>query len=160
MEKIINDIKIDVPEGMEAYLEGNIIKFKPVEKKFTYENIAKELFDNKDVWRIENFDITKYNKTGCWNYLTNCVSEKQAKKLLAINQLMNVAKYLNDGWQPDWNNKQELKYYILKDNNLITVSYAKYNCFYITYFKSIELAEQAIEILGKETIKLALCTDW
>ena len=158
MEKTINEIKINVPEGMEAYLEGNIIKFKPIEKKFTYENIAKELFDNKDVWRIENFDITKYNKTGCWNYLTNCISEKQAKKLLAINQLMNVAKYLNDGWQPDWN-KQESKYYLQKDNNTIIISCVRYNCSDSAYFKSIELAEQAIEILGKETIKLALCTD-
>lgn len=65
MEKIINEIKINIPEGMEAYLKGNVIKFKPVENKLTYENIAKELFDNKDVWRIENFDITKYNKTEC-----------------------------------------------------------------------------------------------
>jgi hypothetical protein len=28
------------------------------------------------------------------------------------------------------------------------------------YFKSKELAQQAIEILGEETIKLALCTNY
>lgn len=47
MEKIINEIKIDVPEGTEAYLENNIIKFKPIEKKLTYKDIAKELFKDK-----------------------------------------------------------------------------------------------------------------
>lgn len=73
---------------------------------------------------------------------------------------MNVTKYLNDGWQPDWNDKQESKYYLQKDNDTIIVSYVKYNCSDSVYFKSIKLAEQAIEILGKETIKLALSTDW
>ena len=30
----------------------------------------------------------------------------------------------------------------------------------VSYFKSIELARKAMEILGEETIKLALCTDY
>lgn len=47
MEKIINEIKIDVPEGTEAYLENNIIKFRPIKKELTYEDIAKELFKYK-----------------------------------------------------------------------------------------------------------------
>lgn len=160
MEKKINDIMIETPEGMEAYLENNIVKFKPIEKKLAYENIAKELFENKDVWRISDLIINKYNRTGCWNYLTNCISEKQAKKLLAINQLMNVAKYLNGDWQPDWNNNKESKYYIFIYNGKIDISNtALSNCLEV-YFKSKELVQQAIEILGEETIKLALCTDW
>lgn len=161
MEKTINEIKIDVPEGMEAYLEDNIIKFKPIEKKLTYDDIAKELFENKDVWRIGDLVINKYNRIGCWNYLTNCITEKQAEKLLAINQLMNVAKYLNDGWQPDWEEYNDnVKYYIQLYHKNISITYTRhYNASFV-YFKSEKLAQQAIEILGEETIKLALCTDW
>lgn len=162
MEKIINEIKIDVPEGMEAYLEDNTIKFKPIKKKLTYDDIAKELFENKDVWRIENLIINKYNRTGCWNYLTNCISEKQAQKLLAINQLINVAKYLNGDWQPDWDDYGENKYYFRWNftSNKLQVDEASAMCSDIVYFKSEKLAEQTIDILGEETIKLALCTDW
>ena len=42
-----NNLTIIPPEGMEAYLESNTIKFKPIEKKLTYRDIAKELFKYK-----------------------------------------------------------------------------------------------------------------
>lgn len=154
-----NNLTIIPPEGMEAYQEGNEIKFRPIENKITYENIAKALFEGKDVWRIGDLVINKYNRTGCWNYLTNCTSEKQVKKLLAINQLMNVAKYLNDDWQPNWNNRSEIKYYISLYRGINIYMTPDFHCSDI-YFKSKELAQQAIDILGEETIKLALCTDW
>ena len=90
----------------------------------------------------------------------NCTSEKQAKKLLAINKLMNVAKYLNGDWQPNWNDVYEKKWYIFIEDKQIKINNTyRLQCNDI-YFKSQELAEQAIEILGEETIKLALCTDY
>lgn len=161
MEKKINNIIIDVPEGTEAYLENNTIKFKPIKKKLAYEDVAKELFENKDIWRIGDLVINKYNRTGCWNYLTNCISEKQAQKLLAINQLMNVAKYLQGDWKPDWNNAED-KYYLAVDylDNTVCIVPAWHKCAEIVHFKTWDLAQQAIDILGEETIKLALCTDW
>lgn len=159
MDKV-NEIKINVPEGMEAYLEDNTIKFKVVKKKLTYNDIAKELFDNKDVWRIENFNITKYNKTGYWNYLTNCISEKQAQKFIAINQLMNVAKYLNGNWQPNWNDETQDKYCFTIEKNTIVIHRRIEINNNIVYFKTTDFAQKTIDILGEETIKLALCTDW
>lgn len=159
-----NNLTIIPPEGMEVYQEGNEIKFRPIENKITYENVAKALFEGKDVWRIGDLVINKYNRTGCWNYLTNCISEKQAQKLLAINQLMNVAKYLNGDWQPNWGNNDgyEYKYYLFIDypGNKIEIAYVISCCSEGIYFKSEELAQQAIDILGEETIKLALSTDW
>lgn len=159
MEKTINDIKINVPEGMEAYLEDNIIKFKP-SKKLTYKDIAIELFDGKDVWRIVDYSINKYKNTPNWDFYTNCTSEKQAQKIIAIKKLMNVAKYLNAGWQPDWNDNKQKKYYIFIDMDKIKINTMLSIYCSDIYFKSEELAQQAIEILGEETVKLALCTDW
>lgn len=117
------------------------------------------MFYNKDVWRFENYAVNKYTKVVNWHYCTNCTSEKQAQKLRAINQLMNVAKYLNGNWQPDWDNSKEAKYYLyFYGKHYIDCSYQYIYC--LVYFKSSELAQQAIEILGEETIKLALLTDW
>lgn len=155
-----NNLTIIPPEGMEAYQEGNEIKFRPIENKITYESVAKALFEGKDVWRIGDLVINKYNRTGCWNYLTNCISEKQAQKLLAINQLMNVAKYLNGDWQPNWNNCSN-KYYLSVTNDAsITIECATRKYSEIVHFETWNLAQQAIDILGEETIKLALSTDW
>lgn len=155
------NLTIIPPEGMEAYQEGNEIKFRPVKKKLTYENVAEELFYNEDVWRFENYAVNKYAKVVNWHYCTNCTSEKQAQKLRAINQLMNVAKYLNGGWQPNWETDDEFNYFIYVDSKgVLSIGSHAFTHSSEIYFKSKELAQQAIEILGEETIKLALSTDW
>lgn len=158
--EVNKELKIVPPEGMEYYIEDDTVKFRP--KIITYQDVAKELFKNGAYYAgVRNGVNSGYDKSpnleekGLYS-----ISRKQLDKLVAINQIMNVAKYLNKDWKPDWNNKQENKYYIQKDNNTIVVSYVRYNCFDSVYFKSKELVEQAIEILGEETIKLALCTDW
>lgn len=160
--KNLKCVKIVPPEGMEWYQEGDEIKFRPVEKKLTYEDIAKELFNNKGVWRLEYDTIKEYLKTSNWYYLNNSTSEKQAQKFLAINKLMNVAKYLNGDWQPNWSDSEESKYYFRWNHtsNELQVGEALVVYSDIVYFKSEKLAKQAIDILGEETIKLALSTDW
>lgn len=158
MDKV-NEIKINVPEGMEYYIENDTIKFRP--KIITYQNIAKELFKNGAYYAgVRNGVNSGYDKSpnieekGLYS-----ISRKQLDKLVAINQLMNVAKYLNGDWQPDWNNHEEPKYYIcISKYNGMHITYCDNNS--LVYFKTEELAIKAIEILGKETIKLALCTDW
>lgn len=73
---------------------------------------------------------------------------------------MNVAKWLNDGWQPDWTNPHERGWYLsVRDEDKIEVNYSNYKCGDV-YFRTEKLAKQAIEILGEETIRLALCTDY
>lgn len=160
MDKI-NEIKIDVPEGMEVYLENNTIKFRPI-KKSTYEDIAKELFKDKKTYYADEYcniksidaaDISCYDAN-------NCTSEKQLKKLLAINQLMNVAKYFNGDWQPNWNDDTQNKYCFAIEKDTIVIACRIEINNNIVYFKTTDFARKTIDILGEETIKLALCTDW
>lgn len=74
--------------------------------------------------------------------------------------LMNVAKYLNDDWQPNMCDATKNNYYIMiQDNQIMVANVSLMTCLDV-YFKSRELAEKAIEILGEETIRLALCTDY
>ena len=75
---------------------------------------------------------------------------------------MNVAKYLNGDWQPDWDDENSRKWYIKIDGKkrILCVSGNYYIQISAIYFNTEELAKQAIEILGEETIRLALCTDY
>lgn len=163
--EINKELKIVPPEGMEYYIENDTVKFRPIKKKFTYDDIAKELFFNKNTYYPQDsingsLDIEKVRmgNIAFTNFPFNCTSEKQIDKLAAYNKLMNVAKYLNGDWKLDWNN--DYKYYptICEDE----IEIASIVCIKNSsiYFKSEELAKQALEILGEETIRIALSTDW
>ena len=41
-----------------------------------------------------------------------CVHRDNLPKLSAISELMNIAKYYNGDWKPEWNNRDEDKNYI------------------------------------------------
>lgn len=159
------EFKIQVPEGYEIDKENSTferIKFKPIEKVKTYEDVAEKLFLNKGIFFIDISGCIDYYKCillSNYEYPNNYTSEKQAKKLLAINKLMNVAKYLNGNWKPNWNSGAS-KYFLFINQGDIKISDVAYCIRSDVYFKSSELAEQAIEILGEDTIKLALSTDW
>jgi hypothetical protein len=163
-EKYMNsetkELKIEIPKGYEIDKENSTfekIVFKKVEEKLTYEKIANKLFQYKEHYYMDsNSNIMKSSL--CWKYPNVAPTKHQLQRLLAINKLMNVAHYLNDGWEPDWNDNEQEKFYIYYSNVSKTIE-IDYNCVCNSgevYFKSRELAGQAIKILGEETIKLVL----
>lgn len=163
------EIKIQVPDGYEIDKENSTfewIKLKPINKCLTYEDVAKKMFCDDECWYIDEYAYINRRGVGVTEYGSKnpiiCTSKKQAEKLLAINKLLNVAKYLNREWKPNWKDADERKYfiYICPRDYYIGVKSATVHMSDIVYFKSEELAKQAIEILGKETIKTALSTDW
>lgn len=94
MEINNNQLTIDIPKGMEIDLENSnlakgIVKFK--KKNITYDDILQAY-------------ATDFGGIGVPNH---CID-----KILAISQLMNIAKYYNKDWEPDWNNSDKSKYYI------------------------------------------------
>lgn len=116
-----------------------------------------KLFEYKDHYYTNADGIIRETSIG-WNCPNAAPTEHQLQKLLAINKLMNVAHYLNDGWKPNWKDETQRKYYIYYDINdkAFVIDHNTHFNYGVVYFKSIEIAEQAIEILGDETIKLAL----
>ena len=147
------EVKIQVPEGYEIDKENSTfdcIKFKPIKNVLTYEDVIHKLNDDA---------------IGVYTSLprTFITSSKQSEKLLAINKMMNVAKYLNGEWRPDWEKRCDtgIKYFIAKtSSDELTICNIQWTNDINVFFKSYNLAKQAIEILGEETIKLALNTDW
>ena len=163
-EKYMNsetkELKIEIPEGYEIDKDKSTfekIVFKKVEEKLTYEKIADKLFQYKKHYYIADDGSIMRTSIG-WSCPNTASTERQLKILLAINKLMNVANYLNNGWKPDWDDHTQLKYsiYCNTSDKTLVIDHNTYFNYGLVYFKSKELAEQAIEILGEETIKLAL----
>lgn len=155
------EVKITVPEGYEIDKENSTfecIKFK--KKGLTYEDVAEKLFKNKKTYFIGvSALILDYIPSSIVaTDSNNATSEKQLQRLLALNKLMNVAEYLNGNWKPDWKNVNCAKWFIswsYVQNNFEIDSQYLYQSVNI-YFKTPDLALQAIEILGEEEVKLAL----
>ena len=131
--------------------------------KLTYEDVAKELFEDGYYYYDYVYDRIVTNSAKPTMPMA-CISQNQVRKLCAINQLLNVAKYLNkneDGsdWVLDFNNKNEDKwhFYLIHDNG-DEIKIGKFWCFRssFVYFRTKEIAQRAMEILGEETIRRAL----
>lgn len=112
MEIKDNTLTIEIPEGMKidtknSDLAKGIIKFK--NKNITFEDIT---------------------QTCTFNYGSLVISTHCIDKLLAVSKLMDIAKYYNKGWKPDWNNNKEDKWYIYYDhssNNYIVSSHVSFS---------------------------------
>ena len=93
-----NKLIIDIPKGMELDTENTDVAKGVImlrkKKDITYEEIVKLGF---------------------------CVNSEIGIKAQAIAQLINIAKYYNGDWKPEWNNSNEDKYYIYY--NYITDEY-------------------------------------
>lgn len=159
-------LKIQIPDEYEVDEEKSTfenIVLRPIRE--TYGTICKKLFYDGILYNINNNRYIEYTIRDKFDNLTivsksNCTSEKQAQKLLAINQLMNVAKYFNNGWKPNWSSNENKYFISVTKSNTFYVEFHRAFCSGIIYFKTEELARKAIKILGEETIKLALSTDW
>lgn len=119
------ELKIQAPEGYEIDKENSTlecIKFKPIKKYITYKDICNTLFAKERGFFIstsgdieeEMFDYYVASKKN------NATNRKQLEKVLALNQLLNIATYYNSR--------------VKESDNLYTISYNK---FYNSYCISI-----------------------
>lgn len=127
MEIKNNQLTIDIPEGMEIDLENSdltkgIVKFK--KKDITYDDILQ---------------VT--------DYVSVRISTYYIGKILAISKLINIAKYYNGDWKPDWSNIDKLKYYITYNgsDDTYTVDYNSIYTYSNIYFKNREDAQAVID---------------
>ena len=136
MEIKNNKLTIDIPEGMEIDLENSnlakgIVKFK--KKDITYEDVEYTLKLGKNCKSI-------------------IINESNASKLVALSKLMNIAKYYNEDWKPDWSNIDKYKYYIIYNGSDDTYA-VDYNSIYTysnIYFKN---REDAIAVINNPNFR-------
>lgn len=92
------EIKIKVPEGYEIDEENSAldcIKFKLIKKELTYEDVAEELFDNTCYFINRRGSSVFTEELAAKEDKNNATTKKQLERLLALNQLLNVAEYYN-----------------------------------------------------------------
>lgn len=93
------ELKVQIPEGYEIDKENSTfecIKFKPIKKDITYEDVCNKLFERNSDYsinqygKIDNFCLASHRFDA-----NNAPNNKQLKRLLALNQLLNIAEYYN-----------------------------------------------------------------
>lgn len=143
------EVKIQAPKGYEIDKENSTfecIKFKPIKGYITYEDICNSILDTgyytnsygkivKSITYAANLRIGKNNAT----------NTKQLERILALNQLLNIAEYYN-------RNTAELnvRYRICYDSinyYYKVVPYASYNFTYSleALFNNEEDAQEVID---------------
>lgn len=155
------ELKINIPEGYEIDKENSTfecIKFKPIKKYITYEDICNNIFAEKygyyigpsgNIWDISLEEFT-YDAN-------NAPNKKQLERLLALNQLMNIAyyynhhKYVEKGYIIAYN-REGYCYEVMDDNN----SYYKLTAI-DPIFEKIEDARAVIDNPNFRSILDTLC---
>lgn len=154
-----NELTIEIPDGKivdwEESKKQNKIVLK--DKQLTYVDVCKKLFKGKTYYTGANGEISSIDATQYATNPNNATTKHQLECLLAKNKLANVAKYLNDGWKP---NKGDHVFYLTGyddfENKVYVGGYYFGEGENLILFKTQKVAQQAIEILGEEIIKLAL----
>ena len=94
------EFNIQIPEGYEIDKENSTfecVKFKPIKKNITYKDIYEYLFKNKNSFYITNFGRVDNYLCVCsvMDNKNNATNRKQLERVLALNQLLNIAEYYN-----------------------------------------------------------------
>lgn len=158
----MNKIEIQIPVGKEVDWEASAkqkqIVFK--DKQLTYEDVCEELFKNGYCYAYSYEILTNGINMDIADSPLNAKTSHQLECILAKNKLANVARYLNGSWEPGQTIRGHFDAYVIYVTpNEGYIGWIKiHQCAHNSnvLFKSEELARQAIEILGKDTIKLAL----
>ena len=157
-----NELTIEIPNGKivdwDESKKQNKIVLK--DKQLTYSDVCKKLFNGETYYTNTSGKICSSNITQCVTDPNNATTKHQLECILAKNQLANVAKYLNGEWKPSKTNSGRFEAWVLftTPNEDYIGCVGLIDCAHNSnvFFKSKELAQQAIKILGEETVKLAL----
>lgn len=165
-------VELPIPDNLQFFIseDGKPMIRKKIEgdeeptdagegNSITYDDILKELYLDKTAYW---FDSTKISsaKAGRFSYndINNCTTHAQAKRIIAFNKLQNIAKYLNGGWKPNFEDSSK-NWYIFKDI-LYGVTFNHTTNQGIVYFKNADLADEAIRLMGEESLNDLFSTDW
>lgn len=167
--------EIPIPDGFQIFIsedgkpmirklvEGDVENKTPDAAEnvaITYDDILKKLYLNKYSYWVGNTKIlSTIIGENSYNDMNNCTSMAQAKRMVAFNKLMNIAKYLNGGWKPKFGCDNE-NWAIVKDEESLVPRYNQITNDGSVYFKSKDLVLEAIRLMGEESLNELFSTDW
>lgn len=181
--------EIPIPDGFQVFIseDGKPMIRKKVEGDekstpdaeenvaITYDDILKKLFLNKESFFVGNTTISPIT-TGInsYSHVNNCTSDAQARRVIAFNKLLNIAKYLNKEWEPNFDDTLQEKFYIAytgdepESDFPVDLLKSYQVCCKVDepvyessiYFKTNKLAYEAIRLMGKDSLNDLFSTDW
>lgn len=130
-------------------------------KPITYDDICKELYLDKNAYWFTNKNNVSQEVQTLSSYKDNINSTTpaQAKRYAAFNKLQNIAKYLNGDWEPSFYNIEK-KWAIVKEGEYFIPKYNQQTNDASVYFKSEQLTNEAIRLMGEESLNDLFSTDW
>ena len=154
MRKLEIEIPNDKEIDWEASAKQKQVVFK--DQQLTYGDVCRILF------KEEHYFIGIYGNIHSTDSIdpnpNKASTEHQLECILAKNKLANVARYLNG--ELNKSDFQKAEKHILWADSENNIHVSNINNAMIAHgyilFMSLELAKKAIEILGEETVKLAL----
>ena len=149
-------LKINVPEGYEIDKENSTfeeIVFKPVAKQLpkTWE----ELNMISGYFVCLDSSLSKIRDVGANGINKNIfVTEEQAEASKALAQLSQLREVYRQGWTPDWDYSDELKYCIVNDGNNLISDWSRRSTKFLS-FQTKEICDLFLENF-RELIEKAL----
>lgn len=166
-------VELPIPSNLQVFIseDGKPMIRKKIEgdekptdaaegEPITYADVLKELYLGKTTYWIYDQNIES-GKQSSYNFedAVNCTSVAQVKRMVAFNKLQNIAKYLNNGWGPDFYSLEE-KWAIVKERKGFTAKYNQLTNDAGVYFKSEQLTNEAIRLMGEDSLNDLFSTDW
>lgn len=158
-------VEYPIPDGLTFFFneEGKLMVQKaPGDKNgepITYDDICKKLFFNKTAYWVRDKNIKEGVIRESYNDIDNCTSVAQVKRVVAFNKLQNIAKYLNKGWKPNFCIGDK-KWGIIKEEEGFSPKYIRMINDANIYFRDKDLANEAIRLMGEESLNDLFSTDW
>lgn len=169
-------VEYPIPDNLQFFFaeDGKLMVRKKIEeeekhtndaeegKSITYDDILKELYLEKTAYWVYGKGYVHGEKQGHENCkdVVNCTTPAQAKRYAAFNKLQNIAKYLNDGWKPDFKSGTYNWYIIKKRDGGYGAMFISSENDGIVYFKSKYLANEAIRLMGENSLNDLFSTNW
>ena len=148
-------------EGELQYLMDSLRKREEDGKPITYDDICKKPFcNNKIYWAYKDGIDSDMASPSNYKDVDNCTSEAQVKRLIAFNKLQNIAKYLNDGWKPLLNKNTQNWFISESQIRGYRALYTYSNNHGRIFFKSEYLANEAIRLMGNDSLSDLFSTNW
>lgn len=167
-------VEYPIPDNLQFFFdeEGKLMVRQKIEgdenstdagegKPITYDDICKELFlDKKTYWLGNKKTNYLYSDEYNYNDLNNCTNLAQARRMAAFNKLQNIAKYLNNGWQPNFTDARQNWYISKKRNGEYKAMFSYSDKVGVVFFKSECLVNEAIRLMGEDYLNDLFSTDW
>ena len=165
-------VEYPIPDNLQFFFaeDGKLMVRKKTEHEtapddkegnpITYDDICKKLFcNNKIYWAYKDGVDSDMASPSNYKDVDNCTSEAQVKRLIAFNKLQNIAKYLNNGWKPKFN-YNKINWCIVKEEEDFVPRFNELTNDGSVYFKSEKAANEAIRLMGEDSLNDLFSTDW